>query len=79
MKRSEIFNLISNMFYECNLEPKEADIKAEKLLQKLEDSGMSPPQVLFKPSKTGSCLCTMRESCSTCGGYCNEWEPEDNV
>lgn len=49
---------------------------ANDMLTICEKLGMLPPQALFKGNHKG-CLCTMHESCSSCGGLCNEWESED--
>lgn len=43
MKRSEIINIISNYFYESNVEPEEAEELGEELLAELEKAGMLPP------------------------------------
>lgn len=82
MKRSEMLLLINNFLRMSTNEINDLSYDSyeqitEDLLYLIESDGMLPPQALFKPSKIGSCLCTMRESCSSCGGYCNEWEPEN--
>lgn len=52
------------------------NFQALELLSKIEELGMLPPEANFKGNNT-DCLCTMRESCPSCGGKCNRWEFED--
>lgn len=78
MKRSEIIDIIINEI--CNHEPisrknKNIEFASEWILKKIEEAGMLPPEAVFEATGIG-CLCTMRESCSSCGGYANEWEKE---
>lgn len=60
-------------------ESEEYMIIAHDILSICEAQGMLPPGAHFKGTRTG-CLCTMRESCSSCGGYdINEWEPKEET
>lgn len=43
MKRSVVLNFLATHFYYCNVEPDEADEKAELVLSTLEKMGMLPP------------------------------------
>lgn len=43
MKRSKVIKLISDYFYESNVDPEKSTILAEELLAELESLGMLPP------------------------------------
>ena len=45
------------------------------ILERAEELGMKAPEANIK-ARGGGCLCTMRESCVSCGGILNEWELE---
>jgi len=49
---------------------------ANEVLSLVEDRKMLPPAANFPRKLGGTCLCTMHENCSSCGGIVNEWEPE---
>lgn len=79
MKRSEAVKLIEETIHDTyDYDPDKGwTVDAEAVLDALLKEGMLPPEAFFKGGGTG-CLCTMRESCSSCGGTCNEWEPEND-
>ena len=77
MKRKEMVKYIHGIISKELHTTEEFNLKdCSSLLKKLETLGMLPPEAEFKRTTGGGCLCTMRESCSSCGGFCNEWEPE---
>ena len=80
MKRSDMLSdmidLIESHLVNVDLPENVCSYIGAELLDMIEAKGMEPPLAKFKGTPGGSCLCTMRESCSICGGYCNEWEYE---
>lgn len=76
MKRSEMELYIEQIIIEHHGYKDTNCVLANNILKAVEEAGMLPPEAYFKGTKVG-CLCTMRESCPSCGGLCNEWEPED--
>lgn len=77
MKRSKMVKMLTDQFIGRGMASDlGAKVAANEILTFLEKRGMLPPGASFKGTNEG-CLCTMRESCSSCGGYnINEWEPE---
>ena len=83
MKRSEMLNKLELLIRETkNIDvPNESYYNptelAKEILKVIEKTGMKAPEAYFKANNSG-CLCTLRESCPSCGGFCNEWEPEND-
>lgn len=83
MKRSEMISEVASVLIleliDNKLEVPDYKLSqdiAVSVLDRIEKRGMLPPKSYFE-FNGGGCLCTMRESCSACGGFCNEWELED--
>ena len=74
MKRSEAINLIANFVYHLNVDYRECDIVANKLLTKLEDAGMIPPPVQGKYDPVPTVTPTGNHDYS----LIREWEPEND-
>lgn len=84
MKRSIIVNWLTDVFYECNLEPEDALKKAKAILDTLEEKGMRPPSYKkFHYSKTEAYNTPNHKfGLKNPEGFYiikDEWEPEDEV